>query len=104
MFSHSLTSPLSKSSDKEKFLRGHESDIILFEASARAIKEMGIEKLPSVEKMKAEHDILTVEKEALYTEYKMVRQVVREYSTIKQNVGSLLSVPKVREQEKTVER
>lgn len=36
-------------SDKEKFLRGFESEIILFEASARALKEMGIGKLPSTE-------------------------------------------------------
>ena len=93
-----------KSSDKEKFLRGHESDIILFEASARAIKEMGMEKLPSAEKMKTEHDTLTAEKERLYFEYKTARQEAREYSTIKQNVDSLLSVPKEREQEKEAER
>ncbi|WP_312635143.1 relaxase/mobilization nuclease domain-containing protein [Oscillibacter sp.] len=93
-----------KSSDKEKFLRGHESDIILFEASARALKEMEIEKLPSAEKMKAEHTALAAEKETLYTEYKSARQEVRKYSTIKQNVDSLLSVPKEREREKTAER
>lgn len=93
-----------KSSDKEKFLRGHESDIILFEASARALKEMEIEKLPSAEKMKAEHTVLAAEKETLYTEYKTARQEAREYSTIKQNVDSLLSIPKEREREKTAER
>ena len=30
-----------KSRDKEKYLRGHESEIILFEAAARALKEIG---------------------------------------------------------------
>ena len=93
-----------KSSDKEKFLRGHESDIILFEASARALKGMEIDKLPSAEKMKAEHDILSVQKEQFYTEYKTARQEAKEYSVIKQNVDSLLSVPKEQGREKTTER
>lgn len=93
-----------KSSDKEKFLRGHESDIILFEASARALKGMEIEKLPSAETMKAELDTLTTEKDTLYTDYKEARQEAKKYSTIKQNVDSLLSVPKEREQEKSAER
>ena len=29
-----------KSRDKEKYLRGHESEIILFEAAAKALQEM----------------------------------------------------------------
>ena len=93
-----------KSSDKEKFLRGHESDIILFEASARALKEMKIEKLPSAEKMKAEYDTLADEKEKLYSEYKSARQESKEYSVIKQNVDSLLTLPKEQDREKYTER
>ena len=34
-----------KSRDKEKYLRGHESEIILFEAAAKALREMQIKKL-----------------------------------------------------------
>lgn len=30
-----------KSNDKEKFLRGHEGEIILFEAAARELKRLG---------------------------------------------------------------
>lgn len=93
-----------KSSDKEKFLRGHESDIILFEASARALKEMKIETLPSAEKMTAEHDTLTAEKDTLYTEYKTARQEAKEYGVIKQNIDSLLSVPKEQDRGKHTER
>ena len=93
-----------KSSDKGKYLRGHESDIILFEASASALKEMKIKKLPSAEKMKAEYKALAAEKEKLYAEYKTVRQEVREYSVIKQNVDSLLAAPKEQAWEKYTER
>lgn len=93
-----------KSSDKEKFLRGYESDIILFEASAKALKEIRIEKLPSAEKMKAEYEALASEKEKLYSAYKIARQEAKEYSVIKQNVDSLLSSPIEKEREKTAER
>ena len=44
------------SKDKEKFLRGFESEVILFEAAAREIKKAGLTKLPSVEKLGAELD------------------------------------------------
>lgn len=38
------------SKDKEKFLCGFKSEIILFEAVTREIKKTGLTKLPSVEK------------------------------------------------------
>ena len=93
-----------QSSDKEKFLRGHESDIILFEASAKALKKMKTDKLPSAEKMQAEYDALATDKEKLYEEYKTVRREAGEYDVIKRNVDSLLSVPKDRGQGKNAER
>ena len=91
-----------KSSDKEKFLRGHESNIILFEASAKSIKGMKIDKLPSAEKMQSEHDALIAEKETLYTVYKTARKEAAEYSVIKQNVDALLSIPKEQERKISV--
>ena len=41
-----------KSNDKEKFLRGHESEIILFEATTRELKRLGAVPLPTTESMK----------------------------------------------------
>lgn len=93
-----------KSSDKEKFLRGHESEIILFEAAAREIKKMVIGKLPVFKTMKTEYDALAVQKEVYYEEYQKARKEVMEYGTIKQNVDSLLSVPKEQEKNKFQER
>ncbi len=46
------------SRDKEKFLRGHESEIILFEAAAREWKRLGAVPLPTTESMKTEIDEL----------------------------------------------
>ena len=87
-----------QSRDKEKFLRGHESEIILFEAAARELKKLGAVPLPSTESMKAELADLTSRKETLYAEYTAARKEAKEYETIKQNVDALLSVPKEQEQ------
>ena len=51
-----------KSADKEKFLRGQESKIILFESAAKALKQMGVQKLPDTAALKQEMTALTEEK------------------------------------------
>ena len=89
-----------KSNDKEKFLRGHESEIILFEAAARELKRLGAVPLPTTESMKKELANLTAEKERLLAEYKAARTEAQEYDTVKQNVDALLTVPKEQEQQR----
>lgn len=90
-----------RSGDKEKFMRGHESEIILFEAAAREMKRLGAVPLPTAESMKAELATLNVKKEMLLSEYKTARSEAQEYETIKQNVDMLLSVPVEQEQDQT---
>ncbi len=58
-----------KSNDKEKFLRGHESEIILFEAAARELKRLGAVPLPTTESMKTELANLTQRRIRLLAEY-----------------------------------
>ena len=89
-----------QSRDKEKFLRGHESEIILFEAAARELKRMGAVPVPSAERMEKELSALTERKDSLLAEYRTARSEVQEYETIKQNVDALLSVPKEQEQQR----
>ena len=62
------------SKDKEKFLRGFESEIILFEAAARDIKKAGLTKLPSAEKLKEKLDGLAAHKTALQTELRKIQR------------------------------
>lgn len=93
-----------KSSDKEKFLRGQESQIILFESAAKALKQMGVQKLPDVDTLKKEMDSLTSEKQQEYGEYQKIRAKAKEMETIKRNVDQLLSVPQKEEWEKNQER
>ena len=89
-----------KSRDKEKFLRGHESEIILFEAAARELKRMGAVPLPSTESMKVELAALAGKKDALLAEYRTARSQAQEFETIKKNIDALLSVPKEQEQQR----
>lgn len=89
-----------QSRDKEKFLRGHEGEIILFEAATRELKRMGAVPLPTTESMKTEIANLNAEKERLLAEYKAARTEAQEYDTVKQNVDALLTVPKEQEQQR----
>ena len=90
-----------KSRDKEKYLRGHESEIILFEAAAKALKAAGVSgKLPDSAKLKADYQRLAAEKDRLYSEYGELKKQLREYDAVKQNIDSILSPVQQREQEK----
>ena len=78
------------SKDKEKFLRGFESEIILFEAAAREIKKAGLTKLPSSDKLKAELDGLTDRKTALQEEFRKMQRKDKEYDNLLKNVNAIL--------------
>lgn len=83
-----------RSPDKEKFLRGHESEIILFEAAARELKHLGAVPIPSADRVEAELVELVARKDTLYAGYNTSKQRFREMETIKQNIDSLLPVQK----------
>ena len=86
-----------QSRDKEKFLRGHESEIILFEAAARELKRLGAVPLPAVQRLRAAMDELTARRTALQSEYRKAQREEREYDTLRQNVNNLLHKPDVKE-------
>ena len=79
-----------KSDDKEKFFRGHESEIILFEAAARELKRLGAVPLPATEKLEGELSELTARKGTLYAQYTAAKRQAKEYDTIKRNLDILL--------------
>ena len=89
------------SKDKEKFLRGFEREIILFEATAREIKKAGLTKLPSAEKLKSELDGLTARKTALQMELRKIQREEKEYDTLHQNVEALLERPKEQQRQQS---
>ena len=91
-----------QSRDKEKFLRGHEGEIILFEAAARdlfeaaarELKRLDAVPLPATKRLRAEMDGLTARKAALQSEYRKAQREEREYDTLRQNVEALLEKPR----------
>ena len=91
-----------KSPDKEKYLRGHESEIILFEAAARALKEMQIKKLPDLAALRKEYRSLNDRKTKLYEDYRQAKKQMQEYGVVKKNVDSILypSQSRAKEQER----
>ncbi len=90
-----------RSADKEKFLRGHESHIILFEAAARELKEMGAVPLPATERIQTELAQLAARKDTLYMDYTTSRKEAREYETLMQNVDLLLADPQEPERQRS---
>ena len=82
------------SKDKEKFLRGYESEIILFEAAARECKRLGAVPLPSAERMQAEMNDLTAKRAALKAELEKARREERDYAAVRRNVEEFLSPPR----------
>ena len=93
-----------KAKDKEKYRTAHESDIILYEAAAKAIKAAGITKLPSLAALQAEYAALQEQKEALYADYGKLKKQVKEYDVIKKNIDSILKVERQPERTKGTER
>ena len=83
-----------QSRDKEKFLRGHEGEIILFEAAARELKRLDAVPLPATRRLRAEMDELTARRTALQSEYRKAQREEREYDTLRQNVEALLEKPR----------
>ena len=91
------------SKDKEKFLRGFEREIILFEAAAREIKKAGLTKLPSAEKLKAELGRLSARKTALQTELRKIQRAEKKYDALRRNASSLLKQPAKKEKTQEME-
>ena len=80
-----------QSRDKEKFLRGHEGEIILFEATARELKRLDAVPLPATQRLRAEMDELTTRRTALQTELRKIQKEEKEYDMIQKNIDILLS-------------
>lgn len=93
-----LALELRSAKDKAAFRRQHESQLILYEAAAKALKDAGVKKLPNLAALKAEYKKLDEEKGRLYETYNEVKAELTEYGIIKQNVDSILRVMPGKEQ------
>ena len=91
--------------NKDRYRSEHESDIILHEAAAKALRAAGVSgKLPNIATLQAEYEKLRQQKEALYAEYGKIKKQIKEYDVIKQNIDSILRHNREIEQKKETER
>lgn len=88
-----------KAKDKEKFLRGNESSIIIHEAAAKTLQAA-----KNGGKLHTEYKELTEKKDKLYQEYGKLKKKVKQYDMIKQNVDSILRQAKQPERDRQTER
>ena len=84
-----------KARDKEKFLRGHESEIILFEAAARELKDMKNKAFPSCSSINLVMTNLKKKDQQARLEYRQVKKAISELHVAQQNIDSLLALPNV---------
>ena len=77
-----------KAKDKEKYRTAHESDIILYEAAAKAIKAAGITKLPTLPPCKQSTQHFKSRKKPCNADYGKLKKQVKEYDVIKKNIDS----------------
>ncbi len=94
-----------KAKNKEKYRAEHESNIILYEAVAKALRAAQIGgKLPNVAALQTEYAKLQEQKEALYANYGKLKKQVKEYEVIKRNIDSILRQDRQPEKGKETER
>jgi len=94
--------------DKTAYRRAHESEIILHEAAARALRKYAGDggKLPNLAKLQADYAKLTENKNALRVEYGKLKKQAKEYGIIKKNVDSILepgAEPRARGRDRSAE-
>ena len=90
--------------DKEKFFRGHEQEIILFETAHRELQKPTIRSLPSATQMKFDLKHLQEEKNAQNTSYLDVKAERKKFETVLKNVNLILATPSDTALEHTLER
>ena len=94
-----------KAKKKEQFRTAHESDLILYEAAAKALRAANVSgKLPSVATLQVEYAKLSDQKETLYADYGKLKKQVKEYDTMKRNIDSFLKIDRGQAKKKITAR
>ena len=79
-----------KSRNKKQFREAHRSDLELYDAGVKYIKEHFGGKVPSLKSLKAERDQLLQMKDAQYGTYHYFKDYQKELRTVSSNVDAIL--------------
>ena len=92
----SIQAQFLKSRNKKKFRQEHRSELDLYNAGVKYIREHFAGKAPSLKSLKAERDQLLQMKEAQYGTYQYFRDYQKELRTVSSNVDTILGKGKNR--------
>ena len=87
-----------QSKNKTKYQEEHSAEIILFE---KAIKELKEANFPHIKDLRMKYSDLSDHKKTLYSEYKKLKQKVKEIHTIKSNIDTILGASHRKDREKS---
>lgn len=80
-----------KAKNKKVFREEHASELLLYEAARKELKELcGDDKVPTLKQLRAEKEKLTTMKNQQYEDYSFSRAKLRELQTIQSNVDTIL--------------
>lgn len=74
----------------KRFLAAHEVEIAIHKAAKQEFDKMGLQKLPSMQRLKSEYAALLSSKNKLYGEYKQARQSMIDLQMAKHNIDRIL--------------
>ena len=83
-----------KAGYSKQFLAEHETDILLHKAAKKYFDESRVQNLPTVKDIDAEYSTMVTKKKVAYSEYRKVREEMKELLVVKANVDRILRIEK----------
>ena len=83
-----------KAGYSRKFFEAHREEITIHKAAKKAFDELGVKRIPRVKDLNAEYARLMAEKKQTFAEYRKVRDEVKEYLIVQENIASLYDAEK----------
>lgn len=83
-----------KAGYSRKFFEAHREEITIHKAAKKAFDELGMKRIPRVKDLNAEYARLMAEKKQTFAKYRKVRDEVKEYLIVQENIASLYDAEK----------
>ena len=81
-----------KSGHSKKFAAEHEQELTMHRAAKQAFDKLGAKKIPSIKSLSDEYSALVSQKKKLYSDYRKVRDEMRELLVVKANMDEMLQI------------
>ena len=91
-----------KAGYSKKFLAEHKDDIAAHKTAKDYFDSLGLEKLPTINKLKTEYATLAAEKKKLYTEYHPARKNMQTILSARENVRQFMNYREATKEKETV--